>query len=53
MKKSVFQKLFAVLLATALALTFTVPVSATGAPEEVYTPAEVTVPEKAPDDIPE
>ena len=53
MRKSVFQKLFTVLLAAALVLTFTVPVSATGAPEEVYTPAEVTVPEKAPDDIPE
>ena len=52
MKKDAFRKIFAVILIAALVFTFTVPVSATGAPEEVYTPAEVTVPE-APDDIPE
>jgi len=42
MKKYVFRKIFAVILTTALVFAFTVPVSATGAPEEVYTPAEVT-----------
>ena len=52
MKKYAFRKIFAVILIAALVFTFTVPVSATGAPEEVYTPTEVTVPE-APDDIPE
>ncbi|MBQ9769480.1 MAG: DNRLRE domain-containing protein, partial [Clostridia bacterium] len=52
MKKYAFRKIFAIVLTTALVLAFTVPVSATGAPEEVYTPTEVTVPE-APDDIPE
>ena len=53
MKKYAFRKIFAVILTAALVLAFTVPVSATGAPEEVYTHTEVTVPEKAPDDIPE
>lgn len=53
MKKYAFRKIFAIILTAVLMLTFTVSVSATGAPEEIYTPTEVTVPEKAPVDIPE
>ena len=52
-KKYAFRKIFAIVLTAALVFAFTVSVSDTGAPEEVYTPTEVTVPEKAPADIPE
>ncbi len=56
MKRSVIRRLFAALLAIALVFTFTVPVSAVGAPEESYIPTqevEKQAPEPRPIDISE